>query len=265
MTDHWDAMQEHWRLIGEPLRPPAETVRAYERELGRTDADVVLLGVTPELAGLGGKLLAVDSSERMVKSVWPGDREGRRAVIGDWLNLPVVNGSVDAVLGDGSLAMVGSAASQSAVLAEISRTLKSDGRGVFRTFASQHAPDSLQEVRMLTMAGKVSSFHELKWRVAFARAFLHPERAVAVSAIRDAFEETFADRDELAAATGWNRSTIDTIDIYEKSDAVYIFALAETLADQAREFFGDVRIASSGNYPFADRCPLIVLARPLGR
>ena len=115
------------------------------------------------------------------------------------------------------------------------------------------------------MAGKVSSFHELKRRAAFARALQHPERAVTVRAIRDAFNETFPDRMELAAATGWSLPVIGTIDIYEKSDAVYIFAVAETLAEQAREFFGDVVIASSGNYPFAGQCPLIVVRKPLRR
>ena len=95
-------MQAHWRLLGEPLRPPAEVVQAFERELGLADADAVMLGVTPELAYLGRTLLAVDSSEQMVLNIWPGDRAGRRAVVGDWVDLPVETASVDAILGDGS-------------------------------------------------------------------------------------------------------------------------------------------------------------------
>ena len=98
-----------------------------------------------------------------------------------------------------------------------------------------------------------------------ARAFHHPERIVTVRAIRDAFNETIPDRAVLAAATGWSRSVIDTIDLYEKSDAIYIFATTETLAEAAREFFGDVGIASSGSYPFAGQCPLIVFRKPLRR
>ena len=160
-------------------------------------------------------------------NVWPGDRKGRRAVIGDWLDLPVESGSVDVVLGDGCLAVVGSSAIQRGLFAEVARVLKNDGRGAIRTFASPQSPDPLDEVRALAMTGRVSSFHELKWRVAFARAFHHPERVASVRAIRDAFNETFPNRMELAAATGWSQPVIDTIDLYEKSDAIYIFALAE--------------------------------------
>ena len=265
MTDHWGAMQAHWRLLGEPLRPPAEAVLAFERELGLADADAVMLGVTPELAGLGRTLLAVDSSEQMVLNVWPGDRTGRRAVVGDWVDLPVESASVDAILGDGSLIVVGSAATQRGIFAEAARILKSDGRGAIRTFASPRFPDSLDRVRAMAMTGRVSSFHELKWRVAFARAFDHPERVVMVRAIRDAFNETFPDRMELAATTGWSLPVIGTIDIYEKSDAAYIFSVAETLAEQAREFFADVVIASSGSYPLAVQCPMIVFRKPLRR
>jgi SAM-dependent methyltransferase len=265
VTEHWGAMHGYWRLLGEPLKPPAEAVRAYERELGLANADAVLLGVTPELAGLGRTLLAIDSSEQMVLNVWPGDSEGRRAIVGDWLDLPVARAGVDVVLGDGCLVAVGSPAMQRGLFSEAARVLKGDGRGAIRTFASPLSPDPLDAVRALAMAGRVSSFHELKWRVAFARAFHDPERVVAVRAIRDAFNETFPDRAVLAAATGWSRSVIDTMDLYEKSDAIYIFATAGTLAEAAREFFGDVGIVSSGGYPFAGQCPLIVFRKPLRR
>src|SRR5262245_39369120 len=53
MTDHWNAIRRHWELLGPPLRPPPQVVEAYDRELDLARSHVVMLGVTPELAGLG--------------------------------------------------------------------------------------------------------------------------------------------------------------------------------------------------------------------
>src|SRR5688572_18930152 len=58
MTNHWEAYHRHWALLGPPLRPPAEAVEAVWREAGCLGANVLLLGVTPELAGLGKTLRA---------------------------------------------------------------------------------------------------------------------------------------------------------------------------------------------------------------
>ncbi|TIT47677.1 MAG: methyltransferase type 11, partial [Mesorhizobium sp.] len=33
MTDHWNAIRGHWKLLGPPLRPPTEAVETYHREL----------------------------------------------------------------------------------------------------------------------------------------------------------------------------------------------------------------------------------------
>ncbi|MDG4909765.1 hypothetical protein P9228_25600 [Mesorhizobium sp. WSM4898] len=51
MTEHWNAIRKHWQLLGSPLRRPAEVIETYDRELGLAPSDVVMLGVTPELAG----------------------------------------------------------------------------------------------------------------------------------------------------------------------------------------------------------------------
>ncbi|RUX38967.1 methyltransferase type 11, partial [Mesorhizobium sp. M7A.F.Ca.CA.002.09.1.1] len=52
MTNHWDDYHRHWKLLEAPLRPTAETVAIFDRELDLGNADVLLLGVTPELAVL---------------------------------------------------------------------------------------------------------------------------------------------------------------------------------------------------------------------
>jgi hypothetical protein len=59
----------------------------------------MLLGVTPQLAGLGGDLVAVDNSPKMLAQVWPGDAADRRAILADWTALPFAAGEFDAVIG----------------------------------------------------------------------------------------------------------------------------------------------------------------------
>ncbi|WP_292553048.1 hypothetical protein [Mesorhizobium sp.] len=83
MTEHWNAIRKHWQLLGSPLRPPAQVVEAYERELELAQSHVVMLGVTPELAGLGATMIAVDESADMIAGIWPGDTDMRKAVRGD--------------------------------------------------------------------------------------------------------------------------------------------------------------------------------------
>ncbi|CAN7684620.1 class I SAM-dependent methyltransferase [Mesorhizobium sp. LjNodule214] len=262
MTSHWDAIRRHWQLLGPPLRPPPEAVEAYERELQLQSADLLLLGVTPELAGLGKTLLAVDESAAMISGIWPGDTDTRKAVIGNWLDLPIASNSVDAVIGDGCLSALDSSTARLHLLAEIGRVLKPGGRAGLRLFAGPEAPDDLAAVRELTMAGGVATFHELKWRIAMSCTGGDPDRAIKVKAILEAFDALFADREELVSATGWDKAVIGTIDVYATSQASYSFATAAVLVEEASRHFSRVRLAPTGTYGMAERCPLLVLGEP---
>jgi SAM-dependent methyltransferase len=262
MTNHWDAIRRHWQLLGSPLCPPPEAIAAYERELGLQSLDVVLLGVTPELAGLGRTMLAVDESPAMISGIWPGDTASRKAVLGNWLDLPLASESAGAVIGDGCLSALDSSAARQALFAEIARVLKPGARAALRAYASPEIPDDLQTVRALTVSGMVATFHELKWRIAMSCAGDDPDRSIPVRAILDAFNALFADRHDLASKTGWDMAVIGTIDVYAHSQTVYSFAPAATLVAEAGRFFNSVRIAPTGAYGLAERCPLVVLGSP---
>ncbi|RJT33315.1 class I SAM-dependent methyltransferase [Mesorhizobium waimense] len=262
MTSHWDAIRRHWQLLGPPLRPPPDAVETYERELDLQSAHVLLLGVTPELADLGKTMLAVDESASMIASIWPGDTGTRKAVIGNWLDLPIASNSVDAVIGDGCLSALHSSTARLHLLAEIERVLKPGGRAGLRLFAGPEAPDDLAAVRELTLAGGVATFHELKWRIAMSCTGGYPDRAIKVKAILKAFDALFADREELSLATGWDMAVIGTIDVYATSQASYSFASAAVLVGEASRHFGRGRLAPTGTYDMVERCPLLVLEQP---
>lgn len=262
MTNHWDNYHRHWMLLEAPLRPTPETVAIFERELDLADADVLLLGVTPELAVLGRSMLAVDQSAAMISGVWAGDNASRRAVAGNWLDLPVGGASADAVIGDGCLSAVDSKMARDTLLGEIARVLKPGRRAAIRVFAGPETTEDLPGIEAQVLAGGIENFHALKWRIAMACTSGGCDCAIEVRTIRDTFDRLFPDREALAARTGWSIASINTIDVYAGSETSYSFAKLAILVDEANVWFDDVRIVPSGSYPLAERCPLLVLGSP---
>jgi SAM-dependent methyltransferase len=262
MTQHWNAIRKHWQLLGSPLRPPAEVVQAYERELELARSHIVMLGVTPELAGLGAAMTSVDESPDMIAGIWPGDTDRRKAVQGDWFDLPFEPASVEALIGDGCLSVIGAADLRRRLFASIAHTLKADGRAAIRLYASPETRDDPKDVRSLALSGGVSTFHELKWRVAMTAIGGAPSYTIPVTAILEQFDKMFPDREELSARTGWEPPIIGTIDVYRNSPAVYSFAPAAALIDEAKPYFNNIRLASTGTYGLAERCPLLVMRSP---
>src|ERR1044071_10147553 len=92
----WRNFAEVFGRLAPPLRPSPTDVANLGRAIAHEDKRILLLGVTPELSVLGRELTAVDNSPRMLAHVWPGDRECRRAILGDWTDLPFADGSFHA-------------------------------------------------------------------------------------------------------------------------------------------------------------------------
>jgi SAM-dependent methyltransferase len=262
MPNHWDNYHRHWKLLDAPLRPTAETVDIFDRELDLGNADVLLLGVTPELAVLGRSLLAIDQSPTMISGVWAGDNASRNAMAGNWLDLPLERARFDAVIGDGCLSAIDSKAARNALFGEIARVLKPSRRAAIRVFAQPETADDLRSVKALVLAGGVENFHALKWLIAMACTTIDCDFRVKVQTILDTFDNLFPDREVLAARTGWSLTSINTIDVYGGSDVSYSFAPLNMLVDEASTRFGEVRVIPSGSYPLAERCPLLVLGSP---
>lgn len=91
--EQWEMMLKQFDQWGSPLRPCADDVEMFKKELRKGDR-VLLLGMTPELIDLAD--LAVDNNPHAVKL------GGSKAVLADWGDLPF-EGEFDAVIGDGCL------------------------------------------------------------------------------------------------------------------------------------------------------------------
>ena len=269
-TDQRSVWRKHsgqWGKVGAPLRPSVQDgtlmMAAVSAELGRTPAsDVVVLGMTPEIIQLpwpeSVRLQAFDHSAEMIASVWqPHQRVVSSAQQASWQSLPVADRSVCVAVGDGSFNVLPDLLSYANVLRELARVLQPGGLLCCRYFALPPVRESLQAVAAAVKAGEVKSFHALKWRVAMA-VCEGPTFSVALPAIRAAFEALFPDRDSLAAATGWPREVIDTIDVYQGVQTRYTFVGLDTLQALCAPWF-TLEALACGDYELAERCPTLSL------
>src|SRR5690606_8695174 len=110
----FSALAPLWDVVAPPLRPSAEDLQVYARHAG---GRVLVLGATQELLALSPTGVAVDRCEEMVARV------RGRVLVGDWCAMPLEDGSVDSVLGDGSLSAMGSLDERQRALQEVRRVL----------------------------------------------------------------------------------------------------------------------------------------------
>jgi len=267
----WERQITTWASLGAPLRPGPEDVARFDEIVARwSRANGVprglVLGSTPELAGLrwpaGSHVLAVDRSETMVRSVWPGHPEpGRGGVCADWSSLPLPTGSRDLVLGDGAFTNLSYPDGHRAVLASIRRVLSPDGLVAVRFFVRPDTAESPEAVFADLRDGRIGSLHAFKWRLAMSLQE-DVRRGVELGTIWNVWADAIDPR-ELSARLGWPPEAIATMDHYRDLDTRYTFPTLREL----RAVFGDrfeeadCRIPS---YELGDRCPMVTL-RPVPR
>jgi hypothetical protein len=256
-ADAWAAFHRRWPRLKPPLRASADVVEALRLAIEDRGAEVLMLGVTPELAILGSRMVALDWSQSMIDHIWPGDTPTRRAVLADWRAIPFQTARFSAVVGDGSFNCL-TLADVPAVFGELSRVLSPGARLAVRAYATPSPCESLEALRLDVMSGAPGGFHGFKWRLAMALAGETGDAEVAVADVFQKFETLFPDRAALSAATGWSNETIAEIDAYDGSEAVYIFPTEAQVLAAVPAGFQNARFVSSGAYDLAERCPILI-------
>ncbi|WP_161634561.1 class I SAM-dependent methyltransferase [Mesorhizobium loti] len=221
---------------------------------------MLLLGVTPEFARIGKTMTAVDAGAHMIGALWIGDSDDRRAVVGNWLSLPLANRSIDAAVGDGCLAAVTGSQARLGVLREIARVLKPNGRAAIRLFARPEKSEDIGDIDADVRAGRVSEISELILRIALWLPAEAPDYARKMNDVLDKIDEMYPDREKLLAVTGWEPDVFNLIELYRGAQTVCTWPPEQDSIDEASTFFKDVKLVSSGNYRCSERCPLLVLA-----
>jgi len=262
MTTHWARHLRHWELLGPPLRPHGDVVDRVVALIGAGTTPCLLLGSTVEYAALGSRIVSMDASFPMVAALWKHGGPSRLGVQADWTRMPIGPRTFSHVLGDGSLNAVRWSVLP-AMLDEVTRVLRPRGTLIARVFCRPQTAETAENIRRDVVHRQVGSFHALKWRVAMSMLSDEPGPDVAVTNVRRAMMEAYPDREELCRLTGWARAEVDTLDVYESSDAIYNFPTETMIVALLRRWFADVEAIDCGNYPLAERCPIIVARNAL--
>ena len=268
LDEPWAAHARNWSRLGAPLRPNAEDVKRLHAAwthslepaiLSSRKIDVLILGVTPELVSHRWapkfQLCAVDASEAMIKEVWPGDTDGRKAFCGSWLNAPFVDNSFDLIVSDCGLTPLAAPGQVAAFGKELRRLIRNEGRIVMRHFAPPAHPIRVEQLVQLAESGALRNFHELKLRFLLALSATRP--AVHLGDAWERFNRHFPDRGKLAERLDCPLETISTIDAYRNRDTRYAFPTLPELARQFRDF--SLGSGPAATYPLGECCPVISL------
>jgi len=144
------------------------------------------------------------------------------------------------------------------MLDEVMRVLRPGGKLIARLFCRPAVAETQDAIRRDLAAGRIASFHDLKWRVAMAAVDACNGPDIAVLDIRAAILDMFPDIGRLCEETGWRREEVETIQVYAGSPAIYNFPTEEAIRDLVRTRFAKVELVRCGSYALAERCPLLV-------
>lgn len=264
---YWDRFAQAFGGLGAPLRPSDQDIRFIEYAVAesarasRNGIRAVLLGVTPAIANLdwpqNSSLVAVDCSDAMARSVWPGNIDGRRWVVrGDWLAMPRRTSSCDIVVGDGSINCLEYPVGFRGLACVASAILSKDGRLILRCYLQLKNPESVESVFDEAVRGSIGSFHAFKLRLLMAA-----QRNVREGVVLSDVYQIWADRraaSKLPSGHGWENSAIETIGYYRGSTTRYTFATLDELRSMLLPLFEEVSVFWP-TYELGERCPTVVL------
>ena len=259
MSQPWAEFHRRFPLLRSPQLVTPEIAANIAAALGGRDERVLLLGVTPALAGIGDALTAVDRSPNMIAHVWPGDDERRQVVEADWRSMEPDGSPFSAVIGDGSFNCLAWPDDYATLFARLGTLLDRPARFVVRFFVTPDVCEGIDALAAATLAGAVESVHALKWRLGMAACAEAGRANIPVVEIRALFDRLFSDREALARRTGWTMEAIAMIDFYRDSPDVISFpTMAQIAATVPAGFSAPLPIAS-GDYDLAERCPLVTM------
>jgi hypothetical protein len=248
-----------WAGLRSPQRPHPAVVGAMRALLAGREGLAVQLGVTPEIAHLPDRSVAIDWNANMVAIAWPGGGADHRALVGDWKQLPLRDGSADFIFGDGCLTMLRWPEEYRLVLGRLAMVARSGGRAVLRCFATPEPCETVEALCGGAWAGSAGSFPAFRMRFNMAVAAEAGEMNPTSDFIHRAFSEHFRDRARLAAASGWTIEEMTEIDGYRGSAFIHSYPPRDAILATLPVGIRSARFIETGGYELAERCPLLVL------
>lgn len=275
MKSYWDSLANQFQHQQPPLRPCAEDMRIlsaivhdWHQRHSQPKSRVLLFGVTPEIANLSWpqntSLLAVEKSQAMIDTIWPGDIHGQRqAVLGNWFDIELKEGSFDFVVGDGFSTGLAYPDQYIQMAGTISKWLKPDGLLIARLFVRTEKKETHEEIMTDLKAGRIARFDILKWRLGMAIQE-SARQGVIVDEIYRAWNRIEQQWPSLPEEAGWPRPTVNTIKLYEGRGDRYAFPTIKELTDVFSVHLKPIS-TTIPDYDFGQCCPTLVYCRRNGQ
>jgi hypothetical protein len=268
MKTYWDSLAGQFQHQQPPLRPCTEdtaviqrVIQDRNRQCSGPKTNVLLFGVTPEIVNLSWQtntfLIAVEKSQAMIDSVWPGNILRQRRVVRDnWFDIKLKKHSFDFVIGDGFLTALSYPAEYTQMASKIFEWLKPDGLLIARLFVRPQKRETFKKIRADLKAGRIARFDILKWRLAMAIQQT-TRKGVVVDDIYRAWNKIERELPHISEQAGWPRRTVDTIKLYADRADRYSFPAIEELKNVFSSRLKLVSITTPA-YDFGQCCPILV-------
>lgn len=273
-TGHWSTIAQVYYQTQSPLHPCAEDIAIMEQfvargvaalhsQRGPVNPQALLLGVTPAIATmqwpLATTLLAIDSSEGMLRTVWPGDQPGvRQAQCGNWLALPGGDATQTIVIGDGSLNCLEYPTGWQQLVNSVARVLCVGGSFVLRVYIQPPRKPSVSELFQELMDGRFHTFDGFKFLL--NSALTDDQFTVAVQTVWQQWAQAQVDEAALCRITGWSPATFATIAYYQNSSARYAFPTLVAVQASLGTHFDCIDLVTP-SYPLGEYCPILHLRK----
>jgi SAM-dependent methyltransferase len=220
--------------------------------------------VTPELYYLpwpnGTDLLAVDHTQGMIDSVWPGPRNA--VICADWTNMPLQTSSRDIVLCDGGVHLMTYPHEQRQFVRTLHRVIASDGLFISRLFIPPKKREATGKVLQDLLEAKIPNLNQLKFRLWMA---MHEDitHGVELKRIWNAIHGVAPDFNRLASRIGWPLEHLMAINTYRNSSTRYYFLDLDDFCHLFCENPGGFTLESVSvpTYELGEQCPTVALRR----
>jgi SAM-dependent methyltransferase len=249
-TTHWAERSRTWGRNGPPLQPNQEIVDCFASLIPIT-ANIILMGVTPQIANAYTHVTAVDREPAMIENVWPGNSETKRAINDNWLTVELPEGHYDGIIGDGSINML-EIKDVEFMLNKAKRLLRPGGVFACRMFTRPDEPITME--RLLAEAKHPTVNFSAYRRLVPMYIAEQNGPVVPVRLIAELFDQMFPDRSQLP----WTAEQMSTMDAYRTSDATTWFPTRQEILDLAPT---GSRYIESGTYDIADTCPILTFTQ----
>jgi hypothetical protein len=255
-------------FFGPPLLPSAQDIAycwemasEWIRERGAPRA--LLLGITPAFCTppwpKGTDLLAVDFSQTMIDTMWPGPKEA--ALCANWLSMDLPKGSRDIALCDGGLPLLDYPQGQHDVVRILHRVLSDEGLCIFRTFVLPSQRETPDLVIRDFCHGKIGDLSSLVFRLNMSMQ-KDPEQGIVFGRVYEAIA-AIPDLDKLLAELGWSPEHLTLINRCKGIESQCHFLTLEQTIDLFCSDPGGFRVLGvhTPSDDLGQRCPTVTLQR----